>query len=126
MIQFKVVEKGQPGVTGGGEKKFYAQAKRKGVLTLESLSKEIALRSTMSEGDVTGVLISMVETMEVFLGEGYQIELGQLGSLRISISSTGETTADEVSTHSIKKARMLFRPGRRIQKMLTTLLYSKS
>ena len=57
------------------------------MLTLESLSKEIALRSTMSEGDVTGVLISMVETMEVFLGEGYQIELGQLGSLRISISS---------------------------------------
>ena len=105
MIQFKVVEKGQPGVTGGGEKKFYAQAKRKGVLTLESLSREIALRSTMSEGDVTGVLISMVETMEVFLGEGYQIELGQLGSLRISISSTGETTAAFALNHSSKRLK---------------------
>lgn len=125
MIDFSVIERGQPGVIGGGEKKFYAIVKRKGTISLESLSKEIAGRSTMSEGDVTGVLISLVETMETFLGEGYQIQLGQLGSLRINISSNGEQTEEEVTKFSIKKARILFRPGNKIGKLLKTLQYTK-
>ena len=125
MIEFSVIERGQPGVIGGGEKKFYAIIKRKGVISLENLSREIAGRSTMSEADVTGVLISMVESMETFLGEGYQIELGQLGSLRISLSSRGEQTTDEVSKFSIKKARILFRPGGKIERLLKALQYTK-
>ena len=125
MIEFSVIEKGQPGVIGGGEKKFYAIIKRKGVISLENLSREIAGRSTMSEADVTGVLISLVETMETFLAEGYQIQLGQLGSLRISLSSRGEQTMDEVSKFSIKKARILFRPGSKIERLLKALQYTK-
>ena len=112
-------------MNGGGEKKFYAIVKRRGVITLENLSKDIAGRSTMSEGDVTGVLISLVEAMETFLAEGYQVQLGQLGNLRVSISSKGETTADEVTRFSIKKAKVLFTPSDKIKNTLTTLKYAK-
>jgi predicted histone-like DNA-binding protein len=125
MIKFKVVEKGEPGVTGGGEKKYYAQAVRKGVYTLEKLSREVAYKSTMSEGDVTGVLITLVETMGTFLEEGYQVELGHLGSLRVSINSRGEATPEEVSAASVRKARILFRPGERIRKMLSSIKFVK-
>lgn len=56
MIDFSVIERGQPGVIGGGEKKFYALIKRKGVISLGNLSREIAGRSTMSEGDVLTIM----------------------------------------------------------------------
>ena len=125
MINFYVIEKGQPGVAGGGEKKFYATIKRKGEITLEQLSHEIAGRSTMSEGDVTGVLITMVEAMETFLAEGYLIHLGRLGSLRINISSQGEESEEEVSKFSIRKARILFSPSKKIKRLLQTLDYNK-
>ena len=36
-IKFKVIEKGQPGVKGGGEKKFYASANITGEKTLAGL-----------------------------------------------------------------------------------------
>jgi predicted histone-like DNA-binding protein len=125
MIHYYVIEKGQPGVSGGGEKKFYAVIKRKGVISLEDLSKEIAGRSTMSEGDVTGVLISMVEAMEAFLSKGFQINLGRLGDLRLSISSRGEEAEDEVSKFSIRRAKLLFIPSRQLRETLKSLKFAR-
>jgi len=40
-IKFKVIERGQPGVPGGGEKKFYATAVMAGELSLAELTKAI-------------------------------------------------------------------------------------
>lgn len=40
-IKFKVIERGQPGVAGGGKKKFYANAVTAGELSLTELTKAI-------------------------------------------------------------------------------------
>jgi hypothetical protein len=40
-IKFKVIERGRPGVPGGGEKKFYASAVMAGELSLAELTKAI-------------------------------------------------------------------------------------
>ena len=40
-IKFNVIEKGQPGVIGGGDKKFYASVKLDGDMTLAGLTKSI-------------------------------------------------------------------------------------
>ena len=40
-IKFKVVERGQPGFPGGGEKKFYASTVMAGELSLAELTKAI-------------------------------------------------------------------------------------
>jgi hypothetical protein len=37
-IKYKVIEKGQPGVVGGGEKKLYASASMSGQMTLNGLT----------------------------------------------------------------------------------------
>jgi len=124
-IKFKVIEKGQPGVAGGGEKKFYASTSLSGQMTLNGLTKSIEKISTVSGADIRAVLYAMVDVMQDSLADGQIVRLGELGSLRVSISSEGKATANEVNASSIKKARVVFTPGKEIKTMLNTLDYTK-
>jgi len=124
-IKYKVIERGQPGVVGGGKKKIYASSATNGELTLDKLTKRIAQNSTVGGADIRAVLYALVEVMQDGLEEGSIVRLGELGSLRVSISSNGEEKKEDVTSHSIKNAKTLFSPGKELKKMLTTLSYEK-
>jgi predicted histone-like DNA-binding protein len=124
-IQIKSVERGQPGVAGGGVKKFYASPVHGRELTLESLTKAIEKTSTVNGADIRAVLYAMVEEAVNGLEDGRIIRLGDLGSLRITLSSAGETTAEKVTAASVKKAGVIFTPGTKLQSMLKTAKFTK-
>jgi len=124
-VKYKVIERGQPGVAGGGEKKYYANAVTNGELTLEKLTKRIEKNSTVGGADIRAVLYSLVEIMQDGLEEGAIVRLGDLGSLRISISSNGETNEEDITAHSIKSSKCIFTPGKELKKMLKNLEYQK-
>ena len=124
-IKFKVIEKGQPGVVGGGEKKFYASANMDGDMTLAGLTKAIEKISTVSGADIRAVLYAMVDVMKDSLADSKIVRLGDLGSLRVSISAEGKETADEVNAATIKGAKVVFSPGKEIKEMLKTVSYTR-
>jgi predicted histone-like DNA-binding protein len=124
-VKYKVIERGQPGVAGGGDKKFYANTVTNGELTLETLTKRIEKISTVGGADIRAVLYSLVDVMQDGLESGTIVRLGELGSLRISISSNGETNEEDVSVHSIKSSKCIFTPGKELKKMLKNLEYEK-
>ncbi len=125
-IKFKVIEKGQPGVVGGGQKKYYASPVLSGEADLDDLTKAIEKISTVSGADIRAVLYALVETVDDFLAEGKIVRLGELGTLRPSISSEGHDTAEEVTGRSIKSAKVIFSPGKILKKMLKNLIYKKA
>lgn len=125
-IKIKAVEKGQPGVAGGGEKKFYASNVSSGEMTLEHLTKRIEKISTVSGADIRGVLYAMVDVMKEALEDGQIVRLGELGSLRVSIASKGEATPEEVNSYSVKSAKALFTPGKMLKESLTNLKFVKT
>ena len=125
-IKFKVIEKGQPGVAGGGVKKFYASPVMNGELTLAGLTKAIEKISTVSGADIRAVLYAMVDVAIDSLADGTIVRFGDLGSLRISISSAGEETAEDVNAKSIRKSSVIFNPGTRIKEMLETTKFQKA
>ena len=124
-IKFKVIERGQPGVPGGGEKKYYASTQANGELTLAGLTRTIEKSSTVSGADSRAVLYAMVDAMRDALENGQIVRMGELGSLRVSLKSNGEQTAEEVKTSSIKDAKVNFRPGNAIKEVLSKLTYTK-
>jgi predicted histone-like DNA-binding protein len=124
-IKFKVIEKGQPGVIGGGIKKFYASTSSSGELTLEKLTTRIEKNSTVSGADIRAVLYAMVEMMEESLEDGQIVRLGDLGSLRINVKSKGEETEADVSASSIEGAKAVFTPSAKLKDLLKTLKYVK-
>ncbi|WP_018676627.1 HU family DNA-binding protein [Riemerella columbina] len=124
-IKYKVIQKGQPGVAGGGEKKYYASANVVSEKTLAGLTKDIEKISTVSGADIRAVLYALVDVMQASLADGQIIRLGELGSMRVSISSEGKAKEEEVTSAAIKNAKVVFTPGSDLKKMLATLSYEK-
>ncbi len=124
-IQIKSVERGQPGVAGGGQKKFYANPVHDKELSLDGLTRAIEKTSTVNGADIRAVLYAMVEEAVIGLSDGRIIRFGDLGSLRITLSSEGKTTAEEVTATAVKKVGVIFTPGKKLQEMLRNATFTK-
>jgi predicted histone-like DNA-binding protein len=124
-IKIKAIERGEPGVTGGGQKKFYASPVMDGELTLAGLTKAIEKICTVSGADIRAVLYALVDVSVDSLADGTIVRLGDLGSLRISISSEGKAKATDITGAVVKNVSVIFTPGTRIKEMLLTAKFQK-
>lgn len=124
-IKFKALEKGQPGVVGGGEKKFYASSVSSGETSLEDLTNIIQESCTVNGADIRAVLYAMVSAAGRAMANGQIVRLGDLGSLRFSINSRGEATANAVTAQSIDGVKTIFTPGPKLKDTMKTLKFEK-
>jgi predicted histone-like DNA-binding protein len=106
--------------------KFYASALTAGSTDFKKMSKRIANQCTVRPADCMAVLTALEENIITDLEDGVIVHMGDLGTLRVSISSGGRDTSDEVTSQDVKKARLLFRPGKGLSHMLKTLEYKKA
>ncbi len=125
-VTYNVIQRGEPGVAGGGTKKFYASAISTGEANINALTNRIEKISTVSGADIRAVLYSLLDIVPDELAEGNIVRIGDLGNFRLSISSEGHDTEEEVSADSIKKARIIFTPGPKFQQMLNNVTYTKA
>lgn len=124
-IKFKLIEKGQPGVVGGGTKKWYAAIASDGELTVDDLAKRIEKFSALSEADIRGVIIAMENVMMEELVSGKIVRLDKLGSFYPSLSSEGVRNEGDFTAANIKSAKVNYRPGKRISDALSTAIFKK-
>lgn len=124
-IKFKVIERIQPGVRGGGKKKFYASAVKSGEVSLEQITTYIEKISTVSGADIRAVLYALVDVVVDNRANGKIVRLGDLGSLRITVRSSGFDTEAEVNAAGIKGTNIIFYPGSRIKAMQRNVKYKK-
>lgn len=124
-IKYVLTQKGNPG-NPEAPKKFYAQAKSTGEVTLKKLSKEIVENSsTVSDTDVLAVLNDLTKFLNRHLSEGQIVRFGDFGTFQISITSEGAETEDKFNQALIDGAKVAFRPGVDIREMLNNLKYEK-
>lgn len=124
-VYYKPVQKAEPGVAGGGSKKWYASAISNGETDINGLIRKVEKISTMSGGDIKGVTYSLVDAIIEELSAGRIVRIGELGDLQISISSEGHDEEEDVRSSSIRKSRINFRPGTRLKQMLNNLTFTK-
>ena len=125
-IKFKAIAKGQPGVTGGGDKKYYASPVMDGEMDINALTKAIEKVCTVNGADIRAVLYAIVDVSVDGLSKGSIIRMGDLGNLRITLSSEGKPTVEEVTAASVKKAGIIFTPGARLKEMLRSVKFQKA
>ena len=123
-VKFKVVSRRNPQDIAAPEK-FYAAAIADGEIDLERLAEIIAYQCTVTEADCYAVLLSLEHNTISELNQGRIVRLGRLGSFQIGVSSEGKDTSEEVTSASIIKNRIIFRPGKKLRNMLTTMAYRK-
>jgi len=114
-----------PGVVGGGSKKYYALPVVDGEMTLPGLIQAIEKVCTVSGADIHSVLYALVDVAIETLADGTIVRMGDLGSMRISLSSEGMDRAGDVTSAAIRKRSLIFTPGSRIKEMLNTLQFRK-
>ena len=125
-VKIKAIAKGQPGVPGGGDKKYYASPVSGGEMDIKAITKAIEKISTVSGADIRAVLYALVDVSIDGLERGEIIRLGELGNLRITLSSEGKSTPEEINASSVKKAGIIFTPGALLKEMLKTIKFVKS
>lgn len=113
-IKYKVVERGEPGVKGGGTKKWYATVVNNGEIGMDEMSKRIEKFSALSEADIRGVLIAMETVVEDALSNGQIVRMERLGTLYPALSSSGTDTEKDFNASLIKSASVNYRPSKRI------------
>jgi predicted histone-like DNA-binding protein len=97
-----------------------------GEVDLLELCQEIEKISTVSEADTMAVLTSLVGVIPDKLIKGKTVRLGDLGSFSPSIGSHPMEEEEDVNSSSIRSNKVLFKPGKRIKKVMKTADYKKA
>ncbi|MDY3362398.1 HU family DNA-binding protein [Riemerella anatipestifer] len=113
-IKFKVIERGQPGISGGGNKKWYANATTDGEIGIDDLTKQIEKFSALSEADIKAVIIALENVIQNALSDSKIVRLEKLGTLYPTLSSGGAATEKDFNQSLIKSVGVNYRPGKRI------------
>ena len=114
-IKYRLIEKGQPGVAGGGVKKWYANIVTDGEVSIDELVKDIEKFSALSEADIRGVIFALENVMQNALANGKIVRLDKIGSLYPSISSEGTDTPEEfIAQKHVRNIKANYRPGKRL------------
>lgn len=124
-IKYNLIQRTEPGVTGGGQKKFYATVKSDGEISVDDLTKAIEKFSALSEADIRGVIIALENVILNEIVNGKIVRLDKLGSFYPSLSSSGAATEAAFNVSMIKGAKMNYRPGKRLQDALDTAEFQK-
>jgi predicted histone-like DNA-binding protein len=124
-IKYKVIAKTLPGEPAGGKQKYYPLACPNGETTMDEIVEEIERFSALSDSDIRGTIISLVNVIKGKLCDGKIVRLEGLGSLYPTIISEGNEDAAKVGTTNIKRIKINYRPGRRLNKVVNNAEFKK-
>ena len=108
-MKIKLIERRKPG-TKTGPGKFYAGPVNVGKKTLRDIAHDIAGRSSLTRGDIENVLSNFMDCLPHYLRDGFSVQLGEFGTMRLTLSSEGAATVKAFKTETIKP-RVTFTPG---------------
>ena len=123
-VNFKAMERVNPkDITL--QRKFYAIIKSGDKITFEELAELISKVSNLNYGDVLGALGTFLEIIELQLRHGRSVHLSTLGTFFLTLKSEGADSEEELTSEYIRDAKIRFRPGKRLKKLIKTLDYVK-
>ena len=116
-MKYKLVQKANP-LEPDTERKWYASPVKAGTINNYQLSKGIASKSFLARGAVINVIENMVDEIPRYLIEGYSVNLNNIGTLRLSLSSEGVENPSDFTAANIKNMRVVFTPSPELKKTL--------
>ncbi|MDR2825111.1 MAG: HU family DNA-binding protein [Prevotellaceae bacterium] len=123
-MKIKLVKRGNP-ANFSAPKKWYANPVNAGKFTVRDFAKQIAGRSSLTKGDIENVLNNFLDELPTFLKIGMSVQLGEFGTVRLSLSSEGAETPDKFNTSQIKTPRVIFTPSAALKNSLSDITYEQ-
>ena len=107
-------------------KLYYALAVNTRRVDFDDLCDEIAETCTLTSADIKAVLDRVIWAMVSHLKNSELVQFGDLGNFRISVGSTGSATPEEFSASMLRKPKVVFHPGKRLQEMRDVAKFAPS
>ena len=124
-MKYKLIQKVNP-LEPDSDRKWYSSPVKTGTINNYQLSKGIAAKSSMTRGAVLNVIENMVDEIPKYLMDGYSVNLNNMGTLRISLSSEGVNSPEDFTDDNIKNMRVVFTPSPEFKKSLKNIKYEQS
>lgn len=119
-IKYRLVERGQPGVAGGGIKKWYADvASNGGELGVDDLVKRIEKFSALSEADIKGVIIALENVVHEALADG------KIVRYILALVAVEQVRRKIFNISLIKSVGVNYRAGKRILEAMKSAGFEK-
>ena len=115
MLELDVKAKIQPVGERKGQTVYYAQVKSQQKMTNKMVVERIVRETSLSAGDVSNALISLANVVCDALKMGMSIDLGDLGSFRLTVPSKMMDSAEEVTVKdALKNPKIIFTPKQKM------------
>lgn len=125
-MKYKLVPRANPQNLEAPSKKLYASPVNDGTISKNDLSKEIVNVSSLSRGDVSNAIESLIDIIPKYLMMGKSVNLGDLGTFRISFSSEGVDSAGDFNTNMISGVKVVFTPSSSLKEQLKSIKFEKT
>ena len=123
-VKYKLIQRKDTDA-GPGSKLYYAQAVSAGEMTLDELCEDIAESSTVTSADVKAVLDRLGWILSKNLKAGRIVQVGELGNFRMTLGSSGAPTIEEFNSSLIRKPKVSFHPGKRLQETRSLVSFER-
>lgn len=99
---------------------WYGRTSTMGTVSTDELADRIQQVCTLKKSDVMACISEFFDQMRIMLLDGKAVKIGQIGTFRVGMNSTGAATKDEFSVaKNLKGLKLLFRPYRQREKGVT-------
>ena len=122
-MKYKLVKRENP--QNRAQSKLYAQPVNDGNINQKAISAEIVALSSLSRGDVSNVIESLLEILPKYLLMNRSLKLGDFGTLRLSFSSDGVEDAKDFNTKMIHGLKVIFTPSTEFKQSLDKATYER-
>lgn len=124
-VNYSVVARKNPADIESGEVKYYATAQAKGTTGIDEIAERISHATTVTRADCLAVLAALEEQISDCLQSGEIVKLGDIGTFRISIGSSGSDTEETFTVALIKTPKVVFLPSQNLKKQISSLNFTK-
>jgi predicted histone-like DNA-binding protein len=123
-MKYKLIERANP--QDRNQSKWYAAPVNDGRVTQRNISAEIVDLSSLARGDVSNTIESMIDIIPKYLLMGKSVNLGDLGTLRLSFSSKGVSKPEDFHISMISGAKIIFTPSVELREKISKAKFVKS
>jgi predicted histone-like DNA-binding protein len=105
--------------------KLYATPVYDGKVAQNEITVDIVNLSSLARGDVGNTINSLIDTVPKYLVMGKSVNLGELGTFRVSFTSEGVEDAKDFSVDKISGVRVVFIPSMELRRKLSNIRFEK-
>jgi predicted histone-like DNA-binding protein len=115
-MKYKLIWRANP--QNRTQQKLYAVPVNNGTVNKADLTKEIVTVSSLSKGDVSNAIECVIDVIPKYLLMGKSVNLGELGTFRLSFSSEGVEEKSDFNVGKINGVKVIFTPSTELKKQL--------